>query len=492
MSTGDGLPSTARPRHPAAVARPKSGLTRVGRGAKERLLRWRASVYRALFEVDEATLPRWRRVLLNVTRLTFVTLDSAFRERLQMRAAALAFFTLLSIIPLAAFTFSVAKGVGAYDALVRETVRPFVEEAFGVAEGRALPDGVVVLRNTFEKILEMVARTDVFGLGLAGLLVLVLTVGRVLRSAEEAFDAVWGFPGQRSLVRRLPGWFVVALATPLALVLASTVTAARQGQPVMALLHEYIPWPIAVQALAFVLPPLLVCASLLPVYLLLPSAHVHRRSAVIGALVGGLGWYALQVLHVRFQIGVARTNALYSGFGAFPIFLLWLHLSWVWVLLGAQVAAAHQNAPTRRQLVRRRLEDHASRQAVALRAMLALAHTPDGQRLRELARHLGIGVEPLRQVLDALLDHGLLEREGGPYDPSYGTANDPDTTRVAAVLDALGRGTPDASAPWEESDAPLAKVLEGLQSAAEASAHNRTIGELKRATERRAAVGDPE
>jgi membrane protein len=467
------------------VARPLGGLARAFRALRQRLDAMRRGVHHTLWEVDERALPRARRLPLVVLRLAFVTVDSFFRERLQMRAAALAFFTVLSIVPLAAFTFSVAKGVGAYDALVRDTVRPFLDDTFRAGSGAEMPEGVAVLRDTVEKILEMVARTDVFGLGLAGLVVLVVTVSRVLRGAEESFDAIWGFPGQRPLHRRLPAWVVVALLTPLALVFASTVTAARQGQPVMALLYEWIRVPILVHTIAFVLPPLLVCLSLLPLYLAVPSALVRRRSAAIGALVGGLAWYGLQVLHVRFQIGVARQNALYSGFGAFPIFLLWLHLSWVCVLLGAQVAAAHQNAPTLRQLARRRLEDHLSRQAVALRAMMVLAHAPEGRRLRTLAREVGVAVEPLRKVLDALLEHALLTRREGPYDPLYVPTEDPEGMRVAAVVEALGRGADESPMPWEAAERPLTEVLEGLHSAAEASHHNRTIGELKRASERR-------
>lgn len=468
----------------------ESGFARTVRLSKGRLHVARTRLYRTLWEADERTLPPWRRSLLTIVRLAFVTVDSFFRERLQMRAAALAFFTVLSVVPLAAFVFSVAKGLGAYDALVADTVEPFIAETFRADAGEEMPEGVAVLRRTLESILDLVRGTDVFGLGLAGFVVLAVTVSRVMRGAEESFDAIWGFPGQRPLLRRLPGWVVVALVTPAALVFASTVTAARHGQPVMALLHETIRSPIVVQALAFVLPPLLVCLSLLPLYLVLPSAYVRRGSAAIGALVGGLGWYALQVLHVRFQIGVARQNALYAGFGAFPIFLVWLHLSWVWILLGAQVAAAHQNAPTLRQLARRRLDDHASRQGVALQVMVALARRPDGGRLRDLAKVVGVAVEPLREVLDALLEHELLSRSEGPYDPLYVPTDDPERMRVAAVLEALGRGAGDERGPWEEAEGPLAQVLEGLQSAAESSHHNRTIRELMRATDRREAGTD--
>ncbi len=449
---------------------------------KARAVQIRLYFYRALWEIDEASLSSVRRLILTVSRLLFVTIDSFFRERLQMRAAALAFFSLLSIIPAAALGFSIAKWLGAYDLLIAETVRPMIDESFPDTSGAGAADGVVALRSTLEELIGLVANTDVFGLGLLGLIVLVITIQRVLRGAEQSFDAIWGFEGRRSFMKRLPSYVIVVVFTPLALIFASTITIARHGQPAMRALEALIELPWLANVLVLVIPPILVWLAMLPVYLLLPGATVRRRSAMIGALVAGLGWYGLQILHVSFQIGVARQNALYSGFGAFPIFLVWLHLSWVIVLLGAQIAAANQNAPTLRQLARANLSDHTSVQAVALRAMTLLPSDAKGEKLRTLARQVGVAVEPLRDVLDLLARHGLLTRRGGPYDPRYAAATDFDTIRVATVLEALGRGSADSSMPWDAAERSVQDVLDKLHSAVESSAHNQTIGELRRGT----------
>lgn len=470
--------STVSARYPPRVATAARGIVE---WLEARLAGGRLYVYRALWEVDERELRQPRRFLVSISRLVFVTVDNFFRERLQMVAAGLAFFTLLSIVPAAALVFSVAKSLGAYDLLIEETVAPLIAETFPDAAHESVPEGITALRRTTEGLVELVANTDVLGLGVIGFFVLLLTIHRLIRGAEQSFDQIWGFEGSRNVVKRLPGYVVVVFFSPLALVLASAITAARQGQPVIAMLHEWTGLPLLVHGVVFVLPPLLVWLALLPVYVLLPEARVRRRSAMLGALVGGMGWYGLQILHVTFQIGVARQNALYSGFGAFPIFLLWLHLSWVCVLLGAQVAAAHQNAPTLRQLARAHLSDHISRQAVALRAMTIMPDHVDGETLRVLAREVGVAVQPLREVLDLLMSHGLLLRSGGPYDPRYAPAADLESVRIATVLEALGRDPNDAARmPWSSAERSVTDVLEKLQDAVESSAHNRTIGELRR------------
>ncbi|MBX3269337.1 MAG: YihY family inner membrane protein [Sandaracinaceae bacterium] len=459
------------------MARDRPGAAERIRGRVHAL---RASLHRALWEIDEASLSPPRRVIVGVARLVFVTADTFLRERLQVRAAALAFFTVLSIVPAGAFVFSIAKALGAYDLLIEETVRPLIHESFPDPDAAGTPEGVVVLRTTLDRLIDLVANTDVFGLGLVGVVVLSFTIHRVLLHTEQSFDAIWGFEGRRNYVRRLPVYLVIVLFTPLGLVFASTITAARQGQPVMAALDAWLAVPLLVDLLVLALPPLLVWLALLPLYLLLPSARVRRRSAMLGALVGGLAWYGIQIAHVTFQIGVARQNALYSGFGAFPLFLVWLHLSWMCVLLGAQVAASHQNAPTLRQLARVNLADHLSVQAVALRAMTLLPDDPQGEALRALARDVGVAVEPLRSVLDMLVDAGLLTRRGGAYDPRYAAAIELDTVRVATVIDALGRRDATSGMPWSQAERAVTEVLEKLHGAVESSSHNRTIGELRR------------
>lgn len=447
--------------------------------AKALVAKARLFAYRLLWEVDERSLSRPRRFILFLARLVFVSVDSFFREHLQMRAAGVAFFTLLSIVPAAALIFGLAKSLGAYDLLIDETVRPLINETFPVDTGAE--HGVHALRSTLEELIDLVAETDVFGLSAVGLFVLLLSIHRVMRGAEQSFDRIWGFEGFRPMTKRLPGYVVVIVFTPLALTFATTITAARQGQPVMAWLEQAVEAPFIVNLLVFLIPPLLIWLSLLPVYVLLPGARVRNRSAMLGALVGGLGWYGIQIAHIHFQIGVARQNAIYSGFGAFPIFLLWLHLSWVCILLGAQVAAAHQNAPTLRQLARANLTDHISRQAVALRALTVLP--AEGTRLRALGREIGVAVDPLREVLGALTDHRLLERSGGPYDPRFAPAVNLSEVRVATVLEALGREASDGAAmPWDSAERTVTDVLRKLHSAVESSAHNRTIGELRQSS----------
>jgi membrane protein len=438
--------------------------------------------YRWLWGIDDRLLSPWARWGVRVARLAFLTLTSFFRERIQTRASALAFVTLLAIVPTAALAFSLADIFGLTDQLIEGTLRPLLAETFAITSADAAPDGLVWMQSTLDQLLDNVAAVDVFSLGVVGAIFTLVAIGRVLIGTEEAFDAIWGFPSHRPLHHSVLRFLAVFLLTPTTLVASTFLTAARQQHELMEWVRSVTHLPVLIDNLAFFVPPVLVCVGLLPAYLLLPSAHVRLRSAVVGALVGGLGWYGLQVAHVRFQIGLAGYDAFYSGFGAFPIFLIWLQLAWTFVLMGATAAAAHQNAPTLQQLTRGRLRDHFSRQAAALRAMVELTATPEGRRLRALAVSMGVAVEPLREVLDALVASRLLESRGRGFDPVYATREDPAHIRVTTVLDAIEH-EPTSSGSFEmpdelRTDAEVLEVIAALNQAADASEDNRTIAEL--------------
>lgn len=440
-----------------------------------------ARLSRALFEVDDAALTPPRRALVLLLRLVWLTVRGFFRERLQIRAASLAFATILAVVPAAALAFAIADVVGATDLLIHETLEPFLDEAFGDAADPTLPQGVRGLRGTLDGLFVLVRATHVTGLGVAGLVVLLLTLLRVLLGVEEAFEHVFQHRGPpRAFLRRVRAMLVVTVTAPIGLTYAMTSAVLSNQTTASRFIEHLVPFPVVREVLLSVVPPLAVMLALFVLYLELPDAQVRRGSALLGATLAALGWYGVQLAHIRFQVGLARWNAIYSGFGAFPILLFSIQISWVIVLLGAQIVAAHQDAPTLRQLARGTLRDHAERQALAVRAVIALAQRGAGASvaLRVLASELEVGVRPLRLVLDELAAHSLLRLSVERTDRRYTLVPDPATLRASTVLDALERAPGDVDLPWEEDDASIHALLVARRAAASTSAADRTISEL--------------
>lgn len=438
---------------------------------------WVTRVRSKLFDLDEQQLSPPRRWLVVSARFVWLVVREFFRDRLQIRAASLSFSTLLAVVPALALAFAIAQATGYLAELRDETILPFVDDTLGADTGHDT-QGVALLRGAVLGVLALVEGTSIAGLGIIGVAVLVLAVWRVVRGVDEAFRHVFEHRGpRRSLAQRLRAWLVVALVTPIGLSYAVTSASLSHGSAA-ALVAMLIPVPWARDLLLFVLPPVVVSTTLFVLYMELPDTDVRGRSALFGAIVAGLAWYGMQVAHVRFQVGLARWNAIYSGFGAFPVLLASVQISWVIVLIGAQLVALHQHSPTLRVLTAGARRDFASLSALGVEAALALVGREQPIAQRELAAQVKCDLVTLRVVMDSLEVAGLVSSIQSATGKRYLLAADANGLRTGDVLEAIRRG-PDVELPWREASPEVRRVLELHRQAGDTSEHNLTLAELR-------------
>lgn len=426
-----------------------------------------------LFEIDERSLGEPARSVLIAVRITWLAVRGLFRDRLHLRAASLSFHTVLAIVPALALAFAIGKATGLYHWFLDGTLRPFLDEALG-PEGGEVSEGVAGLRRTADSVLHLVEHTSLTGLGVAGLVVLVVALVRVVRGAEEAFGTIFEARGpMRPLHRRVRAFAVTLAVTPLGLVYAVTAASAAHW------LEDVVTVHLVRDVLVFVLPPLFASLALLVMYVELPDAEVGWRPALAGALLGGLAWYGLQLLHVRFQVGLARWNAIYSGFGAFPVLLANIQASWLLVLIGAQVTAALQHAPTLRALARGPRRDHADLQKLAMHVVVHLAELDHPATVHAIATGVDGDVPSTRTVLEALAEHSVAQAIYVRGHKLYALAIDPAALRAFDVVDAIDRASGGLVLPDEEHD-HVGQILSARRQAADTSEHNVSIDELLR------------
>lgn len=422
---------------------------------------------RELWARELATLPTFRRWTYGVARVVHLTVTNFVKDRCTWRAAALTYITVLSLVPMLAFAFSVAKGLGAYEQLERETIVPFLDATFGeagVAAGdfevpgddgagaqetirpeeerdaaeAAAAEGGAEVRQAIDTVLDFVKRTDVSKLGALGFLLVLYTVVKLLGAIEHSFNDIWGVRKARSLPRKIADYFSTVVMVPLLLIAGTAVlNLARTGDlsgeeasgPGSALWRDLS--SLALVWLGFALS-----------YVLMPNTRTRITSALVGGVVGGSFWQLFQWAHLELQLGVANYNAIYSTFAALPIFLFWVHTSWMTVLLGAEAASAHQNQARHGQLVRSRDYDMAQKEFLALRLVARVTRAfLDGEPPRgtvELADELGCPERTLEEVRSALEDAGLIALTEAEADatPIVLTV-DPGIVRIQDVLDAL-------------------------------------------------------
>lgn len=407
-------------------------------------------------------------------------------DNLQLRASALTYYSLLSIVPIAALAFGIAKGFGLDDALEK-----------------ALRERLLVQEQALERVIEfahtLLADTRGGLVAGAGVLLLFWAVIRLLNNIEKSFNAIWGVSSARTWVRKLTDYLAMVIIAPILLLIASSGTVFLGAR--VADLFAGAGWVAQlgdlVQAALGLIPYAVIWLLLTLLYLTMPNTSVSWRAALAAGVVAGTLYQLTQVGYVHFQIGVARSNAIYGGFAALPLLLIWLHVSWLIVLLGAEIAFAVDNAG---RYARERMAASAShhlRRLLAIRVAALCA-----QRFRrqdrpptagELADALDAPVRLVHQVLTTLTGAGLLAAVRSTDDEenrAFVLARDPAATRLKDVSDACDHEGDDLSASEAATLSPIESrwaVLDRLLAEAEANVDLATLADEIPAT---SATGD--
>lgn len=444
------------------------------------------------FAVDVWTPERVKRggPFYRACRIGYLSAKGFHQDNCLFRASALTYITVLSLVPLLAFAFSVAKGFGFYQNLLRDTIDPFLDRTFGASAGLAptplLDGGSREMRSAIDQVLRFVEKTDVSALGLFGLVLLIYTVIKLLGTIERSFNDIWGVQRSRSLIRKVSDYLAMVVITPIFLFVATGLTTAAQNSAVVEFLRERVGFAGAIEIVIKLMPVLALWIGFTFIYLAMPNAKTRWMSAIVGALIAGTLWQITLVLHLKFQIGIARYNAIYSSFAAVPIFLMWVNVSWVIVLLGAEICFAHQSEPSYVHVAQSRPRDHAFKELLGLRVMTRIGEAfLAGARPRtgvELALDLAVPQRELEEVIYVLVDRGCLVEALANHEHGFLPARDLDSITVKAVIDALKGTTGPVDVPASQHvDTEIDRILSGLDHELSDSRWNRTIRNLAEA-----------
>lgn len=351
-----------------------------------------------------------------------------------LRAAALTYTTVLSLVPFLAIAFSVLKGLGAQNAL-----EPVLQQFAGDSE------------ETIARIIAYVNNTNVKSMGAIGLVMLIITVISLMGSIEEAFNAVWGVRETRTVQRRFSDYLSVVIIGPILLLVATSMTSSLQSQWLLQWLIHNTYLGDAILLLFRLLPYISVWIAMVFLYVFIPNTRIRFSSAVVGGVISGTAWQLAQWGYFHFQVGVANYNAIYGTLAALPIFLVWIYTSWLIVLFGLEIVYAHQHrghgisggssfrltATTREEL------------AVALLVQVNLHFQKGGAppSSQKLADELNVPLLHLEAVFDELEQLGFLVATTG-NESGWLPARDASEVLVSGVVGALrGASLLQATAP---------------------------------------------
>jgi len=335
---------------------------------------------------------------------------------------------------------------------------------------------VINLADEIERLVERVEEKLTVGrLGPVGIVLLIYTATTLLTSMERSLNRIFGVPRSRSLTRRVPLYWSVMTLGPVLIVAASYL-----GQRTTSILEHIsgVSWLLAATG-EWAAPIVGYLILFFGLYKLLPNADVRWRAALGGALFAVPTWLIAKWLFALYVREIVATGNLYGALGLVPIFLVWLNLSWLIFMYGAELTYVSGNLASLQSL------ENAERPALGphdlLAAMLAIAQLYDAGRgpvsLDKIKGKIKLPDESVRWLVGQLDSVGVVCPVAGSSPPAYVLARPADKISVLEVLRIV---QPDGNLDTSRYDPDLGATLTQFQQRSQSALGALTIGELIR------------
>jgi membrane protein len=290
-----------------------------------------------LWLLHEQRLPLFKAAIIKTLKIVILSVQGFSSDLCPLRASALTLYSILSIVPVIAMLFGIAKGFG-FETMLEQRL---LEQA---------PDQdamVLQLISFAQNLLESTKGGVVAGIGIV---VLFWTIISVIGNIEESFNYIWKISTGRSISRKFSDYLSLMLLAPVLLIASGSITVFLDTKINWLItvieLPEFGTW-LVIKALS--LSPLALMIALFTfTFIFMPNHKINYKAGIIAGIITGIMYHLLQGAYLSLQIGVSKYNAIYGSFAALPLFVVWLQTGWMIVLFGCEMAFFLQNYETYR------------------------------------------------------------------------------------------------------------------------------------------------
>lgn len=350
----------------------------------------------------------------------------------ELRASALTLYSLLSIVPVIAMLFGIAKGFGLEKTLQQQLLAQ-------------TPKQETTIIRLIEFAQNMLVSTEGGVVAGMGVIVLFWTVIKVIGTIEESFNQIWHIEQGRTLARKLSDYLSLMLLAPILLIAASSITVFVKTQIAWLVKTLHIPdagSSLLLMSLKF-LPVLIMAVLFSFAFVFIPNQKIQLQAGVIAGIITGILYQLVQAAYVSLQIGVSSYNAIYGSFAALPLFLVWIQTGWLIVLFGCEISFFIQHYETYKH------HEKFSGLCFSLKKVLALqithaivqrfAKAQKPLSLAEIAALFNLPVAVVHATLTSLTKCNILVEIKSEFedDSLFQPAQDIDLLTVYAVISSL-------------------------------------------------------
>jgi len=385
-----------------------------------------------IWTISERKLSATQLLGVSILKTILLSLQGFNRDLCQLRASALTLYTLLSIVPVIALLFGIAKGFGFEKKLEQQMLEQASEQ-----------DSMMFQLIEFSQ--NMLSTTKGGVVAGIGVVVLFWTVIKVISNIEESFNYIWKIKKNRPLGRKLSDYLSLMMLAPVLLIASSSMTVFVKTK--IAWLVEVIHLPalgtkMVLYAMSF--SPLVIMSLLFTfIFVFMPNKKIKFKAGIIAGVVTGILYQTVQWAYISLQIGASSYNAIYGSFAALPLFLVWLQIGWMVVLLGCQISFYVHNFDSYRHNEKFSGISFSLKKTIALQVChLMVKCFSNGEKAlnaEQIANELLLPVSVVQRTLGLLIDAHLVVALSVPEneEPVYQPSRDSNILSNAIVIDAL-------------------------------------------------------
>lgn len=418
-------------------------------------------------------LSRWESFIYKQLRIIMLAARGFNNDKVQLRASALTFYSLLSLVPVIAIAFAIAKGFG----LDKSLEKAIIENS---SFQREVIDWLLLNARS---ALENTSGGLIAG---AGILVLFYSVISLLENIENSFNHIWQVRVSRPWFRKFTDYFTFLLIAPIFLILSSSLTVFvstklnefMSGAPILEFFKPIISF------LFKFAPYFLFWISMTIVFIVLPNTKVKFIPAMISGIIAGTILHLLQWVYFELQFGITNLNKIYGGFAAIPLFIIWMQSSWIVVLLGAELTFANQNISRYEQEFESTNVSYFQKRALILMIMQRIVRAFSiGEKplsAERIATNLNIPVRLAKDILQDLNSINLVSmiNENGT-ETLYQPALDINKLSISYIFTRLDRkGSSNITISQNEDYEKITGILEKFDKMVSKSDHNVLVKDL--------------
>ncbi|TRW91244.1 YihY/virulence factor BrkB family protein [Candidatus Methylobacter oryzae] len=290
------------------------------------------SIKKYIWGLRDDKLPPFKEKAIKSLKILVLSAQGFSRDLCSLRASALTLYTLLSIVPVIAMLFGIAKGFGLEKMLKQRLLEQIPNQETMVLK----------LIGFAQNLLDNAQGEVVAG---TGIVILFWTIINVISDIEQSFNYIWKVSQDRSLSRKFSDYLSLMLLAPIVLIVSGSITVFLKTQLTWLVNILYLPaigeW-FVIRALSL-LPLLLMTGLFAFIFIFMPNRKINYQAGIIAGLVTAIMYTLTQWAYLSLQIGVSSYNAIYGSFAALPLFVVWLQVGWMITLFGCEIAFFTQN-----------------------------------------------------------------------------------------------------------------------------------------------------